>query len=82
MEQMELRESLEEAPSQPDPYAATAGLMQQVEQALQQRVARVALLFEQPDDAHLQLVREEIRKMQFLQKLRRDIESVEERLDS
>lgn len=81
MEQMEMREALEEVRQQDDPYGETAKLMDQVDQKIQQMVGQMALQFEQSSPEQLEQVRENVRKMQFLQKLHRDIEAVEQELD-
>lgn len=78
MEQMELRESLEAAPGKPDPMAALDGLRAE----LGRMEARSAERFEQAlstDDTVL--ARTEARQWQFLDKLRREANRVEARLD-
>ncbi len=81
MEQMELREELEAAKSKPDPYAVTADLMGRIDKSIKALVARMAILFETAGEEELLEVREIVRKMQFLQKLTREVEALEAELD-
>ncbi|MCO4757671.1 MAG: Fe-S protein assembly co-chaperone HscB [Oceanospirillaceae bacterium] len=78
MQQMELREQLEEIPDQADPFEALDELSEEVEAML----ARLRIEFEeryiaQAYEAAVALVR----KMQFLEKLALEVENLEDRLD-
>jgi len=81
MEQMELREELEEARHQADPYAELSRIMGGIDKRINTLVAQMAVYFETPSPEQLEGAREILRKMQFLQKLRRDAERIEEQLD-
>ena len=81
MEQMELREELEEARHKSDPYAVTNDLMHRIEKSINTLVGKMAVLFETPSEEQLEQAREIIRKMQFLQKLHYEVESLEAELD-
>ena len=98
MEQMELREELEEARQKPDPYEVTNDLMHHIEKSINGQVGKMAVLFETaatPMDGlvsqeagsrerpmeQLEEAREIVRKMQFLQKLHREVEALEAELD-
>lgn len=76
MQQMELREALEEARNQADPYARVVGISQQVNQLITQLVGQMAVQFETPTAEQLEAAREILRKMRFLQKLHSEAESV------
>jgi molecular chaperone HscB len=81
MEQMELREELEAARDKPDPYAAIADLMADINQRISNMVGQMAVQFETSTPEQLESAREILRKMQFLQKFRYDAESLEAELD-
>lgn len=81
MEQMELREALEEAKDKPEPFAEVAKVGEQVERQITSLVARMAIHFETPDPEQLEAAREILRKMQFLQRLLQEVERVEMELD-
>ncbi|MCP3867471.1 MAG: Fe-S protein assembly co-chaperone HscB [Gammaproteobacteria bacterium] len=81
MEQLELREELEAARDQADPYAAVSELMTGINKRITSLVGQMALQFETATPDQLEAAREILRKMQFLQKLRYDAESMESELD-
>ncbi len=81
MEQMELREALEEARAQPDPYRVIADFMLDVNRRIDSLIGQMALQFEAATPEQLDAARENLRKMQFLKKLRFDAESLEAELD-
>jgi molecular chaperone HscB len=81
MEQLEMREELEEARQQPDPFTVTAALATRIGAAIQALVARMALQFEAGTPEQLAQAREIVRKLQFLQKLAREVERVEMELE-
>ena len=81
MEQMELREELAEIRSQADPYAAILELSGRINQQIKSLVGRMALQFESATPSALEAAREILRKMRFLQKLRREAEAVEAELE-
>jgi molecular chaperone HscB len=81
MEQMELREELAEIRSQSDPYAAILALSARINKQIKTLIGQMALQFESATPAQLAEVREILRKMRFLQKLRREVETVEAELE-
>jgi molecular chaperone HscB len=81
MEQLERREELAEAKSQPDPYAVTGHIRSDVKKRMNGLSDELAGLFEKPDREKMEAAQEILRKMQFLQKLRHDAELLEEELD-
>ena len=81
MEQLELREELEEARGKPDPYAAISELMRGINLRINSLIGQLAVQFETGQPEQLMAARETLRKMQFLQKLRDDAESIETELD-
>ncbi|HEB95821.1 MAG TPA: co-chaperone HscB [Sedimenticola thiotaurini] len=81
MEQLELREQLEAARHQPDPYAAINALVSDINQRITSLVGQMALQFESATPEQLEDAREILRKMQFLQKFRHDADALEAELD-
>ena len=81
MQQMELREALEEARKQADPYETVIDINNQVNQLITHLVGQMAVQFETPTQEQLEAAREILRKMRFLQKLRSEAESVAAELE-
>ncbi len=81
MEQMELRETLEEASGKPDPYAVIADFMADVEQRIDALVDEMAAQFKGATPEQLEAAKDNLLKMQFLKKLSNDAESLEAELD-
>ncbi len=81
MEQLELREQLAEAPNRPDPYGFISTLMADINRRITSLVGQMAVQFETATPEQLEAAREILRKMQFLQKLRYQAESLESELD-
>lgn len=81
MEQMELRETLEEARGKADPYQAIAEFMADINQRINSLIGQMAIQFEAGTPEQLEAARENLRKMQFLKKLSFDAESLEAELD-
>jgi len=81
MEQLELREQLSHVKDSSDPFSALDEVMGEVNQRSKQILAKISSGFENPSAEKLEHVRENLRKMQFLQKLQRQVEVVEEELD-
>jgi len=81
MEQMELREALAEARGKSDPQAVIGAVLDQLQ--VQGRALHVELtcLFAEPTEDRLTAAREAVRKLQFLDKCRRDAEAMEAELD-
>jgi len=78
MQQMELRERLEEIPDQDDPYAELEDLLAEVEGMLKTLREQFAQDYR---EGALTAATEAVRKMQFLEKLVVEIERLEDRLD-
>lgn len=81
MEQMELREALAEVREQPDPLDAIAGMLTDVNGRIGQGTAQLQALLADDTEENLLQARQEIRKMQFLYKLRSEAESTEAELE-
>ncbi len=81
MAQLELREQLSNVKNADDPWAALDDVTAEVNQLSKQILAEVSRGFESPTPEQLEDVRENLRKMQFLQKLQHQVEAVEEELD-
>lgn len=80
MQQMELREQLEQLPAQPDPVAALMALRRELDQQLQALMDEFARLFGQADTAGYARAHEVFNKMQFLHKLQQEIDVIEEQI--
>jgi molecular chaperone HscB len=76
MQQMELREELEGAREQPQPYEAVLDISKRVNKQITSLVGQMAVQFEIPTADQLEAAREILRKMRFLQKLHSEAESV------
>lgn len=81
MEQLELREALEEARGAPDPYAAIAEQMVGINKRINSLVGQMAVQLETGEPEQLEVAKEMLRKMQFMRKLQNDAESIEAELD-
>lgn len=81
MQQMELREQLEEVRRQDDPYEAVLDISNRVNKQITSLVGQMAVQFETPTDDQLAAAREILRKMRFLQKLRSEAEMVAAELE-
>jgi molecular chaperone HscB len=81
MEQMALREALAEARDQPDPYRVISDIMGRLRQQREALIEALGRHLSHADDGHLEQAREDLRKLQFLEKLRHAAEELEARLD-
>ncbi len=81
MEQLELREELAEVREQVDPYAAIAWIMAGINKRINTLIGQMTVQFETATREQLEEAREILCKMQFMQKLRHDAESIETELD-
>lgn len=81
MEQMELREELGNARSEPDPYQSISGLMVGLDRRLEIMAEEMAGYFVATTPEKLKAATELMLKMQFLRKLRHDAEQLEAELD-
>ncbi|GGO85994.1 co-chaperone protein HscB [Marinobacterium nitratireducens] len=80
MQQMELRERVEEAPQHTDPDGELAALDQEVAQAMAELQAEFRRMIGEPSQEALDAAASAVRKMQFLDKLSREIERLEDEL--
>ena len=81
MEQMELRETLAEARAKDDPYAVIDQVMDRLGVQRKALIDAFPAQFEDAGEASLEAVRESVRKLQFLEKLRSEAEKVEAELE-
>ena len=81
MQQMELREELAEAKHDVDPFAAVNGLMSRIERQMQRLTGQLAEQLAAATPDQLAGARDNVHKMQFMQKLRSEAEAVEAELD-
>ncbi len=82
LEQMALREALEEAKEQPDPYGFIGTVLQQLDRQEQDLLAQLPSRLENPNPQHLEEARELIRKLQFVRRCRTEAEQLESELDA
>ena len=82
MEQMELREILAEAQNRPNPQAAAASVLTQLAEQSAALGKELEGLFADPSAGNLEAAREVVRKLEFLDRCRRDAEVLETALDS
>ena len=80
MQQMELREELEELTASADPDAAIAQFEQQIKQLDSQYSAQLAEQLASDDEQQWQLAADSIRKLKFVYKLRDELERIEDSL--
>lgn len=80
MQQMELREELEELSSSSDPDAAINQFEQQIKQLDSQYSAQLAAQLASDNEQQWQLAADNIRKLKFVYKLRDELERIEDSL--
>ncbi|NMR26796.1 co-chaperone HscB [Pseudoalteromonas sp. NEC-BIFX-2020_002] len=80
MQQMELREELEELSASHDPDTAIAHFEQQIKQLDSQYSAQLAEQLASNDEQQWQLAADNIRKLKFVYKLRDELERIEDSL--
>ena len=80
MQQMELREELEELTSASDPDTAIANFEKQIKQLNAQYSAQLAEQLASNDEQQYQLAADNIRKLKFVYKLRDELERIEDSL--
>lgn len=80
MQQMELREELEELASANDPDAAIANFEKQIKQLNEQYSAQLAEQLASNDKQQYELAADNIRKLKFVYKLRDELERIEDSL--
>jgi len=81
MQQLELREALAEIREQDDPLEAVGELLTDITRAINSQIARLAVLLESDAQSDVDQALECIYKMQFLNKLHAEAESVEADLE-
>lgn len=81
MEQLELREELAEAKDRPDPQAVIHRIKNGLGRQMNTLMGQMAVQFEAATADQIEGARENVRKMQFLHKLRHDAEALEAELD-
>ncbi len=81
MEQMELREELADARSQPDPYTAISNIMTGISKRINTLIGQLAICLEEGEEANFATAQALLTKMQFLKKLQQDAERIEAELD-
>jgi len=81
MEQMELRELLESVAESNDPFLALDQLYERVDVLQKKLIVEFENAYAQGDSESLQLAANVVAEMQFVEKLRLDIEHLEELLD-
>ncbi|KPK11001.1 MAG: hypothetical protein AMJ68_07450 [Acidithiobacillales bacterium SG8_45] len=80
MEQMELRESLESVRDSDNALAELGVLETGVADAFDARISRLQACLDESGKEDLKMARETVRELQFLQKIRAEIEQIEEEL--
>ncbi len=81
MQQMELRESLAEVAEQSDPLQAVADIIADVDTIVQQNTRDLEALLQSGQQADLEKAKLQVRKMQFLDKMKAEAEALEARLE-
>ena len=80
MEQMELREQLEAVRDNADPFAALSDLREMIESGERRLIEMLRRDFGDADESSLQRARENVRKMQFLNRVLDEVNQLEEDL--
>ena len=81
MQQMELRESLEDVRSQADPLLAIGQILDEVADLIRQNSQLLNDLLVSEDQEGLEKAKNQVRKMQFLSKMAAEAESLEAELE-
>ena len=81
MQQMELREALDEVRSTADAQGRLDGLLREIGGMIQSQVAQLAVQFEESGVEHLAAAAQTVQKMQFLHKLHAETEALEAELE-
>jgi molecular chaperone HscB len=81
MEQMELRETLAQARGSADPYAVIGSVARRLKAQRDALLAELARQLAAPGAAELEAARDNVLKLQFLEKLRGDADNLEAELD-
>lgn len=81
MEQMELRESLSEVRGKPDPLMEVGAILDDVISRIRAMTEQLGKQFQGLDEKQLQQAKETVSKLQFLNKLKEEAESLEADLE-
>jgi molecular chaperone HscB len=81
MQQLTLREALSEVKVSDDPFARLDQLLDEIDTLMRSQVARLAVLLEERSGEKLQDAAQAVQKMQFLNKLHAEAETVEAELE-
>jgi len=81
MQQMELREALDESREADDPLEALDTLLDTIKTAINEQIAKLTILLETSSEEDLDAAMESVYKMQFLKKLYSEAESLEAELE-
>ena len=81
MQQMELRESLAEVSGQPDPLQAVADIITNVDAIIRDNTSVLESLLQSEQQADLEQAKQQVRKMQFLSKMKHEAEAIEAKLE-
>ena len=82
MEQLELREQLESLQARPDAWDELSLFMKNVNGSIGEVSARLAIVFDTPGETDIDAAVEDVKKMQFLEKLRQQADAVEAELEA
>ena len=80
MQQMRLREELEQMRSHSDPESKLLILAEEIEQAIAEQITVLSRLFNEANDNSLEQIADYVRRMQFMMKLQQETEALEEEL--
>ncbi|WP_455199679.1 co-chaperone HscB [Kaarinaea lacus] len=80
MQQMRLREELEQVRSSSDPESKLLVLTGEIEQAIADQLTVLGRLFNEVNDNNLDQITDYVRRMQFMVKLQQETEELEEEL--
>ncbi|MEJ2180018.1 MAG: co-chaperone HscB [Gammaproteobacteria bacterium] len=80
MQQMRLREELEQIRSHSNPESKLLILAKEIEQAIADQTTVLSRLFNEADDKGLEQIADYVRRMQFMTKLQQETEVLEEEL--
>lgn len=80
MQQMRLREALEQVRDAQDPEAKLLVIAKEIEQAIAEQITVVSRLFKEDNADQLAKIADYVRRMQFMVKLQQEAEALEEEL--
>lgn len=80
MQQMRLREELEQVRSHSDPESKLLVVTKEIEHAIADQITVLSRLFGETNDDNLEQIADYVRRMQFMVKLQQETEALEEEL--